>query len=58
MVAENPMCGRTLDGRLCGIGNKEGFVKTNIEFALKDPDIAEEMKAYISHLFQTFSTGN
>ena len=43
MVAENPISGRNLDGRLCGIGNKEGFVKTNIEFALKDPDIAEEM---------------
>ena len=58
MVAENPMSGRNLDGRLCGIGNKEGFVKTNIEFALKDPDIAEEIKAYISNLSQTFSKGN
>ena len=44
---------RTLNKR-CDIGNKEGFVKTNIEFALKDPDIADEMKAYITHLSQTF----
>lgn len=54
MVSEKAMYGRKLSGRRCDIGNKEGFVKTNIEFALKDPDIADEMKAYISHLSQTF----
>ena len=45
---------RRLDDKRCDIGNKEGFVKTNIECALKDPDIAEDMKAYISRLSQTF----
>lgn len=54
MVAENAMYGRKLDGRRCDIGNKEGFVKTNIEFALKDPDLANEMKSYILNLSKQF----
>ncbi len=58
MVAEKAMYGRKLDGRRCDIGNKEGFVKTNIEFALKDQDMADEMQQYILNLAQSFSTGD
>ena len=58
MVAEKAMYGKKLEGRRCDIGNKEGFVKTNIEFALKDRDIAEEMRQYILNLAQSFSTGD
>jgi UTP--glucose-1-phosphate uridylyltransferase len=50
MVKQRLMYGRKLDGRRCDIGNKEGFVRTNLEFALKDPDLAEPMKAYIKKL--------
>ncbi len=50
MVRYRLMYGRKLDGRRCDIGNKEGFVRTNIEFALKDADISEAMKAYIREL--------
>jgi UTP--glucose-1-phosphate uridylyltransferase len=50
MVQKRLMYGRKLDGRRCDIGNKEGFVRTNLEFALKDKDMAESMKQYIQKL--------
>jgi len=50
MVADRAMYGRVLDGKRCDIGNKEGFVRTNIEFALKDKDIAGNMRKYIRKL--------
>jgi len=53
MVKNRLMYGRRLDGRRCDIGNKEGFVRTNLEFALKDPDLAEPMKNYIRKLAQS-----
>jgi len=52
-VKNRLMYGRKLDGRRCDIGNKEGFVRTNLEFALKDPDLAEPMKNYIRKLAQS-----
>jgi UTP--glucose-1-phosphate uridylyltransferase len=53
MVRNRRMYGRKLDGRRCDIGNKEGFVRTNLEFALKDKDMAESMKQYIRELART-----
>lgn len=50
MVKDRPMYGLRLDGRRCDIGNKEGFIKTNIEFALKRDDIAENLREYIKRL--------
>ena len=50
MVQDRAMYGCRLDGRRCDIGNKEGFVKTNIEFALKRNDMNEDLKAYIKDL--------
>jgi UTP--glucose-1-phosphate uridylyltransferase len=50
MVKNRRMYGRKLEGKRCDIGNKEGFVRTNLEFALKDPDLAESMKNYIKKL--------
>ena len=35
LVRQRPMYGVRLKGRRCDIGNKEGFVRTNMEFALK-----------------------
>ena len=52
MVKQRRMYGRRLQGRRCDIGDKEGFVRTNLEFALKDPDLAEPMKVYIKKLAQ------
>lgn len=53
MVQKRLMYGRKLNGRRCDIGNKEGFVRTNLEFALKDRDMAESMKQYIRNLART-----
>ncbi len=50
MVRQRKMYGLVLEGRRCDIGNKEGFVRTNIEFALRRPDMAENMREYIKRL--------
>ncbi len=50
MIKNRPMYGLQLNGKRCDIGNKQGFVKTNIEFALKREDMAENMRAYIKQL--------
>jgi UTP--glucose-1-phosphate uridylyltransferase len=50
MLKNRPMYGLYLDGKRCDIGNKEGFIKTNIEFALKRDDVAENLKEYIKKL--------
>ncbi len=50
MVKDKPMYGLKLDGKRCDIGNKEGFIKTNIEFALKRDDIAQNITEYIKQL--------
>lgn len=50
MVKNRPMYGLRLNGRRCDIGHKEGFIKTNIEFALKRDDVAENLREYIKQL--------
>jgi UTP--glucose-1-phosphate uridylyltransferase len=50
MVREHEMYGLILNGHRCDIGSREGFIKTNIEFALKHPDMAEELQTYIKDL--------
>ena len=50
MVKDRAMYGLQLNGRRCDIGNKEGFVRTNIEFALKRDDIAENLRRFIKQL--------
>ena len=50
MVKEKPMYALVLDGKRCDIGNKEGFIKTNIEFALKREDMAKNLRQYIKEL--------
>ena len=47
MVKNQAMYGKKLRGKRYDIGNKEGFIKTNIEFALKDDEIREQLSAYI-----------
>ena len=50
LVKKRPVYGLTLEGRRCDIGNKEGFIRTNIEFALKREDMAEGLRQYIKQL--------
>lgn len=52
MVKERPMYGLRLRGRRCDVGNKEGFIRTNIEFALKRDDMADNLRQYIKQLAQ------
>jgi UTP--glucose-1-phosphate uridylyltransferase len=47
------MYGLRLNGRRCDIGNKDGFIRTNIEFALKRTDMAEDITRYIKQLART-----
>lgn len=50
LVKTRPVYGLKLQGRRCDIGNKDGFVRTNIEFALKREDMAEDLRRYIKQL--------
>ncbi len=50
MVRERPIYALRLEGKRCDIGNKEGFIKTNIEFALKRQDMAADLREYIKRL--------
>ncbi|MGE5295811.1 MAG: UTP--glucose-1-phosphate uridylyltransferase GalU [Solirubrobacterales bacterium] len=50
LVKNRPVYGLKLQGRRCDIGNKEGFIRTNIEFALKREDMAEDLRRYIKTL--------
>ncbi len=37
-------------GHRYDVGSKIGFLQANIEFALRNPEISEELKAYLSDL--------
>jgi UTP--glucose-1-phosphate uridylyltransferase len=50
MVRNRPVYGLKLDGKRCDIGNKEGFIRANIEFALKRDDMAQALRQYIKQL--------
>ena len=47
MVKTYPMFGMKFKGKRYDIGDKMGFLKTNIEFGLKDPEISETLKIWI-----------
>jgi len=50
MVKDQAMYGKRLQGRRYDIGNKEGFIKTNIEFGLQDNSIRLQLQAHIQQL--------
>jgi len=56
MVRKRAMYGKKLAGRRCDIGDKEGFIKTNIEFALKRADMAQNMREYILQLAEKLAS--
>ena len=47
MVKNHPMYGLKFKGKRYDIGNKLGFLKTNIEFGLNDPEIGDELKGWL-----------
>lgn len=53
LVSDKAMYGLRLAGKRYDIGNKLGFLKTNIEFALQRDDIAPELREFIRALAMT-----
>jgi UTP--glucose-1-phosphate uridylyltransferase len=47
MVKTKAMYGLKFNGKRYDIGNKLGFLKTNLEFALEDPEIGETVKIWL-----------
>lgn len=47
MVKSKAMYGLKFIGKRYDIGNKLGFLKTNIEFAMEDPEIGESLKTWL-----------
>ena len=52
MVKDQAMYGKKLRGKRYDIGDKEGFIKTNIEFGLKDDEIRDQLIAYLKQRAQ------
>ena len=50
MVRNRAMYGWKLKGKRCDIGNPQGFVRTNLEFALKHEDLADDLGEYLKQL--------
>ena len=44
---------KVFNGDRYDVGNKFGFLKTNIEYGLKHPETKDELKAYIKELAKT-----
>jgi UTP--glucose-1-phosphate uridylyltransferase len=53
LVAGKAMYGLRLNGKRYDIGDKLGFLKTNIEFALQHDDIAPELREFVRGLART-----
>lgn len=47
LLKEEPVYGRVVDGTYWDIGNKMGFLKANVHYALKRPDTAAEFRHFI-----------
>jgi UTP--glucose-1-phosphate uridylyltransferase len=50
MARSRPMFGTRVDGKRHDIGNKLDFIKTNIHYALKHPDMKDSLSAYLKSL--------
>ncbi len=50
LLTREPIFGRVIDGTYWDIGNKMGFLKANLAFALKREDTAGEIREFIKQL--------
>lgn len=50
MVQEHPMYGLRFEGKRHDMGNKLDFLKTNVLFGMKDPDIGTEFREWLEKL--------
>jgi len=55
MAKSRPMFGAPVEGKRHDIGNKLGFIKTNIHYALKHPDMKDSLAAYLKELVSRMS---
>jgi len=46
----NQMMAYTVQGKRYDVGDKFGYIEATIEFALRRPDLAPELKAYLTEL--------
>jgi len=53
LVREQPMRGLRIEGRRQDIGNKLDYIKTNVAYGLKHPDIRDQLADYIRELAAT-----
>jgi UTP--glucose-1-phosphate uridylyltransferase len=49
MVKNHVMYGMKFTGKRYDIGDKMGFIKTNVEFGLKDPEIGDALKKWLKN---------
>ncbi len=52
MAQSRPMFGARVDGKRHDIGNKLDFIKTNIHYALKHPEMKEPLAEYLKELVE------
>ncbi len=52
LAKEQAMYAYDFKGHRYDVGTKAGFIQANIEFALRNPEIREEMKAYLDALHE------
>ncbi|MDA9830242.1 hypothetical protein N9C66_02785 [Akkermansiaceae bacterium] len=50
LLGQHPMFGLRFGGKRHDIGNKLDFLKTNLEFGLKRPDLAEDLKGFLARI--------
>jgi UTP--glucose-1-phosphate uridylyltransferase len=50
LIQKRPIYGCLIDGKYCDTGSKINWLKTNIEFGLKHPEIKEELKKYLKKI--------
>jgi UTP--glucose-1-phosphate uridylyltransferase len=54
MAQSRPMFGCRFEGKRHDIGNKFDFIKTNIHYALKHPEMKDALQGYLKELVKTF----
>jgi UTP--glucose-1-phosphate uridylyltransferase len=50
MLSERPVYGYEFQGQRHDCGNKLGFLKATVEFAMRRPDLGEAFRAYLKNL--------
>ena len=49
MIGHTPFHGLRYEGKRFDCGDKIGFLEAQIAFALKRPDLADEVRAFLRH---------